>query len=178
MAAALVNCATPGTRRGRAYRVPEREELVDVVNSALNAGRGHGGNVDAAQAATLADTAAELRVVFESVERGDVDAAAGAVNAMFTRVRPTPYLDRHDGEPWHLHFHSPDGGQAASTAAGCAVALANVLGSEYANRLGVCSAPECDRVYVDTSRNGTRRFCGTACQNRVKAAAHRSRSVG
>ena len=28
---------------------------------------------------------------------------------------------------------------------------------------------------VDVSRNGTRRFCSTACQNRVKAAAFRER---
>jgi predicted RNA-binding Zn ribbon-like protein len=54
--------------------------------------------------------------------------------------------------------------------------LATALGGEYATRLGVCSAPDCDRVYVDTSRNGTRRFCDTACQSRVKAAAHRTRT--
>ncbi|WP_456236959.1 CGNR zinc finger domain-containing protein [Actinomadura physcomitrii] len=33
-----------------------------------------------------------------------------------------------------------------------------------------------DRVYVDTSRNGKRRFCSTACQNRVKTAAFRARA--
>ncbi|WP_203218370.1 CGNR zinc finger domain-containing protein [Nocardia brasiliensis] len=32
----------------------------------------------------------------------------------------------------------------------------------------MCSADNCDRVYLDTSRNGTKRFCGTACQNRAK----------
>jgi predicted RNA-binding Zn ribbon-like protein len=30
-------------------------------------------------------------------------------------------------------------------------------------------------VYVDTSRNGSKRFCSTACQNRVKAATFRER---
>ena len=34
-----------------------------------------------------------------------------------------------------------------------------------------------DRVYLDASKNGTRRFCSTACQNRVKAAAHRARAA-
>jgi predicted RNA-binding Zn ribbon-like protein len=29
---------------------------------------------------------------------------------------------------------------------------------------------------VDTSRNGTRRFCSTSCQNRVKAAAFRAKA--
>ncbi len=50
-----------------------------------------------------------------------------------------------------------------------------MLGGELYDRLGVCTAPHCDRVYVDTTRNGSRRFCSTACQNRVKAAAFRER---
>jgi predicted RNA-binding Zn ribbon-like protein len=49
------------------------------------------------------------------------------------------------------------------------------VGGPMAQRLGICSAPSCDRVFVDTSRNGTKRFCTTACQNRVKAAAFRAR---
>jgi predicted RNA-binding Zn ribbon-like protein len=56
--------------------------------------------------------------------------------------------------------------------------MATVLGSEYADRLGVCAAPACDRVFVDVSRNGTKRFCTEACQSRVKAAAHRARQRG
>jgi predicted RNA-binding Zn ribbon-like protein len=60
-------------------------------------------------------------------------------------------------------------------AAGCATGLAVVLGGSGADRLGVCTAPGCDRVFVDTSRNGTRRYCSTSCQNRVKTAAFRAR---
>ena len=66
---------------------------------------------------------------------------------------------------------------ASGWGAGCATGLAIVLGGDLYDRLGVCTAPHCDRVYVDTSRNGTRRFCSTACQNRVKAAAFRERKV-
>jgi predicted RNA-binding Zn ribbon-like protein len=59
--------------------------------------------------------------------------------------------------------------------AGCAVGLAYALGSGHGDRLGVCAGPGCERVFVDVSRNGSRRFCGTACQNRVKAADYRAR---
>jgi predicted RNA-binding Zn ribbon-like protein len=52
---------------------------------------------------------------------------------------------------------------------------AGLLASPQAARLGVCAAPRCELVFVDISRNGSRRFCGTACQNRVKAAAYRAR---
>src|SRR5262249_31803791 len=89
-----------------------------------------------------------------------------------------PVLSRHDGEPWHLHFHHPDAGYAEGWSAGMATALASVVGSEHADRLGVCSAPACDRVFADTSRNGTRRFCSTAAQTRVRAAAFRARKAG
>ena len=56
--------------------------------------------------------------------------------------------------------------------------LATVLGSEVHDRLGVCTAPRCDRVHVDVSPNGTRRFRPTACQNRVKTAGFRARTKG
>ncbi|WP_218158630.1 CGNR zinc finger domain-containing protein [Streptosporangium canum] len=35
--------------------------------------------------------------------------------------------------------------------------------------------PGCDVAYVDTSRNGRRRFCSTRCSNRVYVADHRRR---
>ncbi|MDT7776300.1 MAG: hypothetical protein QOC67_5224, partial [Pseudonocardiales bacterium] len=81
----------------------------------------------------------------------------------------------HGEHPWHLHFHAADSGWARGWAAAMATALAVVLGNPMFDRLGVCSAQECDRVFVDVSRDGTKRFCSTACQNRVKAAAFRAR---
>jgi predicted RNA-binding Zn ribbon-like protein len=171
--AELVNAATPGERRGRPYAVPDRGELAKALASALRVGS----RIDAAQAGKLAAAAARLRVVFEHVDRGELDAAAGRINALLDELQPTPYLDRHDSQAWHLHYHSRNHDFADGWAASCVTALATVLGSDHADRLGVCSASGCDRVYVDVTRNGTRRFCSTACQNRIKAAAHRARGL-
>ena len=84
-------------------------------------------------------------------------------------------MARHDEQLWHVHYRGTAGGPAAEWAGTCAAALGIVLGTDARTRLGVCTAPRCDRVYVDTSHNGTRRFCFTPCQNRVKAAAFRAR---
>ena len=119
--------------------------------------------------------AAELRGVFEAVSADAVDDAARQVNALLIRTGARPELERHDGQPWHLHFHAADNSLPDGWAAGCATGLAVVLGSDGCDRLGVCTAPRCDRVYVDISRNGTRRYCSTSCQNRVKTAAFRAR---
>ena len=135
-------------------------------------GRGERGTWE--EAAELCFVAAELRGVFEAVCTG-AGTTRPPVNALLVRTGARPELERHDGEPWHLHFHAADNSLPNGWAAGCATGLAVVLGGELHDRLGVCTAPRCDRVYVDTSRNGTRRYCSTSCQNRVKTAAFRAR---
>jgi predicted RNA-binding Zn ribbon-like protein len=173
MAMGLVNELTPGESRGRAF--PPPCDLAAAATKGLRTGYPSHREVTEVEAGELVEVAARLRVVFDAVTRGDLDAAALQVNGLLEETRARPLLERHDGEPWHLHFHGFGGTLAGDWAASCATGLAIVLGSEFHDRLGVCTAPHCDRVYVDVSRNGTRRFCGTACQNRVKTAAFRAR---
>jgi len=175
VAVALVNVATPGEAQGRPYDVPAGADLVAGVDRAMHSGRRWLGMIDQAGADAMVGVATRLRGIFESIQEDDLDAAAAQINELLQRTGARPYLLRHDGEPWHLHYHGNDSDPATQWAAGCATALAVVVGSEHADRLGVCSAAHCDRVYVDVSRNGTRRFCSTGCQNRVKAAAFRAR---
>jgi predicted RNA-binding Zn ribbon-like protein len=170
----LINDVTPGERHGRAFEPPDR--LADVVRAALPPAR-RPGRPPEDDAAELAGWAARLRRVVELVDAGETDDACLALNEIMRETGAVPRLARHDGEPWHLHYHGPDAEWAVSWAASMATALAIVLGNAYADRLGICNAPGCDRIYVDVSRNGTRRFCSTACQNRVKAAAFRARKV-
>ena len=174
IAVELVNLLTPGEDRGRPYDPPDGAERTAQVNALL---RSHGGRVLVGwdEAAELCFVATELRLVFAAVSAGAVDDAARQVNALLVRTDARPMLDRHDGEPWHLHFHAADDSHVKGWLAGCATGLAVVLGGDLYDRLGVCTAPRCNRVYVDISRNGTRRYCSTSCQNRVKAAAFRAR---
>jgi predicted RNA-binding Zn ribbon-like protein len=171
VAVGLVNLLTPGFRWGREYDPPADDMRTAAVTELLRSGGGRRAP-SWEEAASLSFVAAELRTIFAA---DSVDEAALRVNAMLTRTGARPALERHDGEPWHLHFHAADESLVHGWAAGCATGLAVVLGSELYDRLGVCTAPRCDRVYVDGSRNGTRRYCSTSCQNRVKTAAFRAR---
>jgi predicted RNA-binding Zn ribbon-like protein len=171
---ALVNALTDGEARGRGYVAPEGAERVGAVRAVLNAGADLGLNA----ADHLAETARTLRTVFEAVADDRLDDAAHALNALLRDSGARPQLDRVPGEPWQVHFHGADDSYAIGWSAGCATGLAMAVGGDYAGRLGVCVAPRCDRVYVDTSRNAGRQFCSTACQNRVKAAAFRARRAG
>ena len=166
---ALVNELTTGQVRGRV--VPH----LDPADRRARARALLGLPVTAQETDELTRLAVRLRPVFAAVEAEDLERAAGEVNGLLEAYRPLPYLARAGGDAWELHFHSPDGGTEARWGAGCATSLAAVLATEAWRRLGVCSAPICDRVFVDLSKNGSRRFCSAACQNRTKAAALRAR---
>jgi predicted RNA-binding Zn ribbon-like protein len=132
--------------------------------------------LEAGEVAELSALAGRLRPVFLAAEAGAVDRVAGLVNELLRDYRSAPQLSRHDGEPWHLHFSGGGLGPAAEWGAACATGLAVVIDSEQTGRLGVCRADGCDRVYVDISRNASRRFCSEACLNRTKVANFRARA--
>ncbi len=105
---------------------------------------------------------------------GDEDGAAVVVNELLATSPAAPHLAKEDGR-WRLHHHPDDAAVVPMWTAICAEGLARVLGAGEARRLGTCERAGCGRVFVDGSKNGSRRFCSTTCQNRTKAAAFRRR---
>jgi predicted RNA-binding Zn ribbon-like protein len=121
--------------------------------------------------------ARSLRQVFQDLDRGDVDAAASRLNDLLSKHPAHPHLAKEHGR-WRLHHHPMDIALVPMWASICAEAMARMLGAGHAHRFGTCEAPDCDRVYFDVSKNASRRFCSTTCQNRIKAAAYRLRQSG
>lgn len=180
VAVLLVNALTPGEERGRPVTVPVGDDLCEAATTALRAAGESTEDLPlltSTDAGSMVRTAEELAPVFASAAEADYDSAAERANRLMEHHGAQPRLVRHLGQDWwHLHYAGTRGGVAGEWAGACAAALAVVLGSAARDRLGVCTAPRCDRVYVDTSHNGSRRFCSTACQNRVKTAAFRARN--
>jgi hypothetical protein len=170
----LVNGLTPGAAQGALRESPSAAERTVVLREVLTTPSGVP-RITHDDAARLTTIAHRLRFVFKAVEEDDIDAAARAVNHLLRDFGARPQLDHAPADGWNVHFHGSDDSLVVGWTAGCAAALALALGSDLAGRLGTCDAERCDRDYVDTSRNGTRRFCSTACQSRKKAAAFRER---
>jgi predicted RNA-binding Zn ribbon-like protein len=152
-----VNRLTPGYSGGAAFAAPTDEQ--QAVAEALTAIGYPPKSVPVDDARRLVRLAGRMRGIFEAVSAGDLDAAATEINALLLDTNARPQLDRGRDRPWSLHFHGPDEQLANGWAAGCAAGLALAVGSDLAGRLGVCAAPQCDRVFVDVSKNGQRRFC-------------------
>lgn len=113
----------------------------------------------------------ELRDVFEAP---DEHVAAARINALLARSGAAPQMTDHDGK-WHLHYAAEDAPFTDRIAALSAMALATVIVRWGWERLGVCHADDCADVYVDTSRNRSRRYCDPSCSTRMNVAAFRAR---
>jgi predicted RNA-binding Zn ribbon-like protein len=174
-AAELVNGLTPGNRRGRPYTPPD--DGLPVIRGALAIDPPSVAAVATRDVAGFRALAERLRAVFADLDRGDVAAAAGTLNGLLAEHPATPHLALEAGR-WRLHHHPADAPVLAMWTSITAESIARLVGVGEQARLGMCTADGCDRVYVDTSRNGSRRFCSTACQNRVKTAAFRRRRAG
>ncbi len=106
------------------------------------------------------------------------DEAVEAVNRMLREARALPYLTRHDGSDWHIHATDPDAPLAERIRVEAALALIDVIRMNEMSRLRVCAADDCTGIFIDLSRNGSRRFCTVRCGNRMNMVAFRARRSG
>jgi predicted RNA-binding Zn ribbon-like protein len=117
---------------------------------------------------------ARLRQVFWAADR---ETAAMIINEILDDVEAVPRVSLH-GEGPHLHFEPVDGSPARWLGAVTAMGLSVALIEGGFERLGICESSSCDDVFVDTSRNRSRRHCSDTCTTRENVAAYRARKRG
>jgi predicted RNA-binding Zn ribbon-like protein len=123
---------------------------------------------DVTRAGEVADL---VRAVAEAGSQPEV---IDRLNELLDRAKPQPYATDHDGE-LHLHYASPEAPVLEQLTTTVAMGLSSVVAQHGWQRLGTCSAEGCDDVYVDTSRNASRRYCSNTCASRSTVAAYRAR---
>ncbi|MGN6796328.1 MAG: CGNR zinc finger domain-containing protein [Streptosporangiaceae bacterium] len=101
---------------------------------------------------------AELAKVFTSAVDGDGQGAAGALNALLLVHPVHPELVQHDGQAWHVHL-SDSGSMTDQYAAAAVIGLSLLVSGLGMERLGICAIASCDRVFIDGSKNKSRRYC-------------------
>jgi predicted RNA-binding Zn ribbon-like protein len=114
---------------------------------------------------------ANLRRAFEA---RDERRAVEALNYVLRESDANPQLERTDGR-WEYAFHSPSSDPIAELAMKAGLALLDFIRNVGWDRLGLCSAPPCLGVYVDLSKNRSRKYCSTLCADRMNQAAYRRR---
>ncbi len=127
---------------------------------------------DEAEVAAVREIRPRLRALWDV----DREGAVPLVNAMLRDGHALPQLTIHDGYDWHIHATTDDAPLATRIMVEAAMAFVDVIRSDEYSRVRVCEADDCDSVYIDYSRNGSKRYCDEGnCGNRMNVNAYRQR---
>lgn len=162
-AAALVN--TGRDDEDQLTTIDELEELIRIWQWSTTRIR------DQAELAAVR----ELRPTLARFWSADKDTVVDIVNQVLRDCRALPQLVKHDQWDYHMHASDPEAPLADRMAVEAAMAMADVIRMDELGRLRVCGGDDCQDVYVDLSKNRSRRFCGATCGNRANVAAYRAR---
>ncbi|WP_438353067.1 CGNR zinc finger domain-containing protein [Microbacterium sp. CJ88] len=167
-AVALVN-TLPGQLRADTLRTPEDLDAYLVINPYSAVTRRDQAQVDAVRGIRP-----RLRALWDVDRVG----AVPLVNGMLHDGRALPRLTIHDGYDWHIHATDDDAPLATRIMVEAAMAFVDVIRADEYDRVRICTADDCDAVYVDYSKNGSKRYCDTGnCGNRMNVIAYRQRKA-
>ena len=167
---AALTDTTPEASDSGADELSTSEQLMALLEEWEYSGRRDGDSRELAEVRDARDRLRELWLL-------DRDEAAAAVNELLAEANALPQLVRHDRLDWHIHATELDAPLARRILVEAAMALVDAIRSDEMDRLRACDADDCESLYVDLSKNASRRFCSTRCGNRMAVRAYRARTA-
>ncbi len=118
----------------------------------------------------------ELLPLLQELPDLTTDEAVARVNEELASLPIAPSVVDHHGVGPHFHWTPASATFDTQVMADILMALAYELCEDGVSRFGRCAAEGCDRLYYDSTRNRSRRFCSDArCASRTHTADHRAR---
>lgn len=168
------------------------EAMVDLVNALADARdtgdtaevRGvlsdHGftraGTASAASIGRAESRAGAMVTTLRSLSTAAPEPTVVWVNRQLAELHITPSVTDHDGAGLHIHWTPATARFDDQVVADILMALAQEICDHGTERFGTCAAADCDHLFYDATRNGSRRFCSDPrCASRTHTADHRAR---
>lgn len=133
-----------------------------------------------ASAASLQRVAArmsELAPLIHALPELDVSAATARINEQLTDLPISPSVVDHGGVGPHMHWTPSTATFDDQVMSDVLMSLALEICDRGNSRFGRCDASDCNDLYYDCTRNGSRRFCANPrCASRTHTADHRART--
>jgi predicted RNA-binding Zn ribbon-like protein len=152
-------------------------ELLSGVDSAQRLLRRHGYD-DAAEMVDEAEVRwlRRLRTLVRAAwDDPDEAVAVSTLNGLLSRCPVQPQLQMEIDGHYEFRWDAPGRRVRAFAGGLIAGALLAEIRAHGRDRLGVCDAGPCRCVYVDGSKNRSRRYCCQLCADRANQAASRAR---
>ncbi|MDX1450752.1 MAG: CGNR zinc finger domain-containing protein [Acidimicrobiia bacterium] len=168
-AAALVN--TDQRAFGNGDAIGDLDGLLVFLAEYAELWEGETENPSRSHVAPVQQLRDEIRQVFSAPDEAT---AVELLNRLLIRSHAMPRISLHGDTP-HFHFETARNSLPDWLAAVAAMGLATVVIDHGVSRFGACESDSCADVFIDTSRNRSRRHCSTTCSTREHVAAHRRR---
>lgn len=130
-----------------------------------------------AELQAVRDLRPRLRHMWELAIAERTEDFVDIINAMLRETNALPQLVKHDNWDYHLHATPSDAPLADRMAVEAAMAFIDVVRTGELSRLRICEYQNCGDVYVDLSKNRSKRFCDGGCGNRAAVSAYRARKA-
>ena len=167
------------------------EAMVELVNALSDAQRGDAADVrgvlhehgftraQGASAASIRRVESQMSHMIDTLAAlatAAPDPTARWISAQLAILHITPSLTAHDGAGLHIHWTPTTAAFDEQVIADILMALAQEICDQGTERFGTCAAVDCDHLFYDATRNGSRRFCSDPrCASRTHTADHRAR---
>ena len=171
------------------------EAMVDLVNMLIDA-RSDGGTTDVrrvldehgftrasgASAASVARIESRLATLLDTLRTladAEAEPTVAWINDELGEIDIAPSITAHDGAGLHIHWTPSSATFDQQVMADILMALAQEVCDHGTSRFGTCAASDCEHLFYDVTRNGSRRFCADPrCASRTHTADHRARQRG
>ena len=108
----------------------------------------------------------------------DQQAAVAALNDLLATARPRPRLIAGPDHSWAFSYADPNASLADRILATAAAEALEEIRDHGMRRFNTCGSSTCEDVFLDQSRNRSRRYCTPdVCGNREAQRAYRARQA-
>lgn len=171
------------------YRIQLAEDLINTydtflkepehlqnIDDLLNFLRKHGIDGEADKAEADLDAVRTLRDQLRAAWTGDdMNITIEILNGLLSTVRVTLHLQVDEMTYYSLYMVDPTLPLMDRLAFETALGISEAIQTYGFDQIRACAAEPCQDVFIDTSRNHSRRFCSDRCANRYNIQAYRAR---
>lgn len=156
-----------------------RAGVVDVKSVLFEAGFPRAQRASSSSVKRLERRLRDIESLMASLPGSNVAQAMAQINEELTELPICPSIVDHDGVGPHLHWTPSTATFDDQVMADILMALAQELCDTGTSRFGQCGASNCEDLFFDATRNGSKRFCtDPKCASRTHTAGHRARKKG
>lgn len=160
------------------YEVFDRVEHLGSVADLVAFASDHGVETHDSTPTDLERIREVRRRLRDAMLEDDEHVAVSALNDLLAGSHPLPRMDHGPELTWVLRFADPGASLADRLVAEASGAMLQEISSHGLRRFSTCDSSTCDDVFLDRSRNRSRRYCtSNVCGNREAQRAFRSRQT-